>query len=80
MLSNVYLAMQVVNDKRYKIRNKDLRMILNQVSQFTNMAGSLAPPYFGDKGYQQFIPGFPDPLNPDVDRPLFCFSSDFPDQ
>jgi len=36
VLSNVYLAMQIINDQRYKISNKELRMVFDQVSQFTN--------------------------------------------
>jgi len=35
VFSNIYLAMQIVNDKRYKIKSSEIQMILNQVSQFT---------------------------------------------
>jgi len=36
VLSNIYIAMQIVNDQRYKIENQVLRIILDQVSLFTN--------------------------------------------
>ena len=35
VLSYIYLAMQIVNDKRYKIKRKDLRIVLDHASQFT---------------------------------------------
>ncbi len=42
VLSNIYLAMQIVNDQRYKISNKELRMVFDQVSQFTNRIDDIA--------------------------------------
>jgi len=42
VLSNIYLAMQIVNDQRYKIRNKELRIVIDQVSQFTNKVDDIA--------------------------------------
>ena len=42
VLSNIYLAMQIVNDQRYKIRNTELRMVIDQVSQFTNKIDDIA--------------------------------------
>ncbi|MCU7960412.1 MAG: IS4 family transposase [gamma proteobacterium symbiont of Bathyaustriella thionipta] len=35
VLSNIYIAIQIVNDKRYQIKKKELRRALEQVSQFT---------------------------------------------
>jgi len=35
VLSNIYLAMQIINDKRYKIDEKDLRIIFEKIDKFT---------------------------------------------
>lgn len=35
VLSNIYLAMQIINDKRYKIHKKDLRIIFEMIGKFT---------------------------------------------
>lgn len=38
VLSNIFIAMQIINDKRYPIKNKELRIVLKQISQFTQKA------------------------------------------
>ena len=35
VLSNIYIAIQIVKDDRYPIENKELRMIFEQISEFT---------------------------------------------
>lgn len=35
VLSYIYLAMQVINDKRYKIKKKEVKMVLNEISLHT---------------------------------------------
>ena len=35
VLSNIYLAMQIIYDKRYQIRVKELRIIFNSIADFT---------------------------------------------
>jgi len=35
VLSNIYIAIQIINDKRYKIKKKELRPVFEQISQFT---------------------------------------------
>ncbi len=35
VLSNIYIAIQIINDKRYKIKKKELQTVFDQISQFT---------------------------------------------
>jgi len=35
VLSNIYIAIQIVKDDRYQIENKELRIIFEQISEFT---------------------------------------------
>jgi len=35
VLSNIVLAMQIINDKRYKINEKDLRIVFESIDKFT---------------------------------------------
>ena len=42
VLSLVYLAMQVINDKRYKIKKKEVKMILNEISLYTKKIGGIS--------------------------------------
>ena len=35
VLSLIYLAMQIINDKRYKIKKKELKMVINNISSYT---------------------------------------------
>jgi hypothetical protein len=35
VLSNNYIAMQIINDKRYKIKNKEIRITIENISNFT---------------------------------------------
>jgi len=35
VLSNIYIAMQIINDNRYPIEKKELQIVLKQISQFT---------------------------------------------
>jgi len=41
VLSYIYIAMQIINDKRYKIKKKELRPIFEQISQFTRKVESV---------------------------------------
>ncbi|MCW8963667.1 MAG: transposase, partial [Gammaproteobacteria bacterium] len=42
VLSNIYIAMQIINDKRYKIKKKELRMVFEQISKFTKKINDVA--------------------------------------
>jgi len=35
VLSNIYIAIQIVKDDRYPIENEELRMIFEKISEFT---------------------------------------------
>lgn len=35
VLSNIYIAIQIINDKRYTIKKKELQTVFEQISQFT---------------------------------------------
>ena len=35
VLSNIYIAMQIINDKRYKIKRKELQIVFEMISSFT---------------------------------------------
>jgi len=35
VLSLIYLAIQIINDKRYKIKKKELKMVINNISSYT---------------------------------------------
>jgi hypothetical protein len=35
VLSLIYLVMQIINDKRYKIKKKELKMVINNISIYT---------------------------------------------
>jgi len=41
VLSYIYIAMQIINDKRYKIKKKELRPIFEKISQFTRKVESV---------------------------------------
>lgn len=42
VLSNIYIAIQIINDKRYTIKKKELRMIFEKISQFTKKIDDVA--------------------------------------
>jgi len=42
VLSNIYIAIQIINDKRYTIKKKELRMVFEQISLFTKKIDDVA--------------------------------------
>lgn len=42
VLSNIYIAIQIINDKRYTIKKKELRMVFDQISKFTKKIDDVA--------------------------------------
>jgi len=42
VLSNIYIAIQIINDRRYTIKKKELRMVFENVSQFTRKIDDIA--------------------------------------
>jgi len=42
VLSNIYIAIQIINDKRYTIKKKELRMVFEQISRFTKNIDDVA--------------------------------------
>lgn len=42
VLSNIYIAIQIINDKRYKIKKKELQMVFEQISKFTKTIDDIA--------------------------------------
>ncbi len=42
VLSNIYLAMQIIDDKRYEINEKDLRLIFVTIHEFSQKVSDLA--------------------------------------
>lgn len=42
VLSNIYIAIQIINDKRYTIKKKELRMVFEQISKFTKKIDDVA--------------------------------------
>ena len=35
VLSNVYIGIQIIRDKRYKIKKKEIKMVFENISSFT---------------------------------------------
>lgn len=42
VLSNIYIAIQIINDKRYTIKKKEFRKVFEQISQFTKTINDVA--------------------------------------
>ncbi len=42
VLSDIYLAMQIINDKRYQIEIKPLKIIIDSITDFTQEIDGLA--------------------------------------
>ena len=42
VLSNIYFTMQIIRDKRYTIKKKDLRRAFEQLSKFTKKIDDVA--------------------------------------
>ena len=42
VLSNIYIAIQIINDKRYTIKKKELRMVFEKISTFTKKIDDVA--------------------------------------